>query len=149
VVGGSSMLVESAVAVEREMVGKDSDGLLIGGVVELRNNCSCALLAASNAAAADCASAFDLGVVEKNCAILLGFPDAVLNRLPPFSFGGEKDGQGVDGVLLRKGFDSRRGMARRGLENGGRQYGCISVLVDCLEFYGSQRNRLDSSSSKS
>lgn len=110
------MLVESAVAVEREMVGKDSDGLLIGGVVELRNNCSCALLAASNAAAADCASAFDLGVVEKNCAILLGFPDAVLNRLPPFSFGGEKDGQGVDGVLLRKGFDSRRGMARRGLE---------------------------------
>jgi hypothetical protein len=34
------MLMQSAVAVEREMVGKDSDGLLIGGVVELRNNCS-------------------------------------------------------------------------------------------------------------
>jgi len=110
------MLLQSAVAVEREMVGKDSDGVLIGGVVELRNNCSCALLAASNAAAADCASAFDLGVVEKNCAILLGFPETVLNRLPPFSVGGEKDGQGVEGALLGKGFDDRRGMARGALE---------------------------------
>jgi hypothetical protein len=53
VVGGSSILLESAVAVERDIVGRDSDALLIGGVVELRNNCSCALLAASNAAAAD------------------------------------------------------------------------------------------------
>jgi hypothetical protein len=118
VVGGSSILLESAVAVESEMVGNDSDALLIGGVIELRNNCSCALLAASNAAAADCASAFDFGVVEKNCAILLGFPDADLNKLPPFSFGGEKDGQGVGGELLRKGFDSRRGMARDLQGNG-------------------------------
>jgi hypothetical protein len=115
-VGGASILLQSAVAVEREMVGKDSDGVLIGGVVELRNNCSCALLAASNAAAADCASAFDLGVVEKNCAILLGFPETVLNKLPPFSDGGEKDGQGVEGALLGKGFDDRRGMARGALE---------------------------------
>ena len=112
-------MLESAVAVEREIVGKDSDGVLIGGVVELRKSCSCALLAASNAAAADCASAFDLGVVEKNCAIRLGFPDAVLNRLPPFSFGGEKDGQGVEGELLRKELDSRRGMAR---EDSQRRY---------------------------
>lgn len=106
------MLLESAVAVERDIVGKDSDGVLIGGVVEFRNSCSWALLAASSAAAADCASDFDLGVVEKNCAILLGFPDAILNRLPPLSFGGETDGQGVEGELLRKGFDSLRGMAR-------------------------------------
>ncbi len=111
-VGGIPILLQSAVAVEREMVGNDSDGLLIGGVVELRNSCSCALLAASNAAAADCASAFDLGAVVKNCAILLGFPEADLNRPPPFSVGGEKDGQGVGGALLGKGFEGRRGMAR-------------------------------------
>ena len=117
-------MLESAVAVERDIVGKDSDGVLIGGVFELRNNCSCALLAASSAAAADCASDFDLDVVEKNCAILPGFPDAVLNRLPPFSFGGEKDGQGVDGELLRKGFDSLRGMAK-----GARREGCEEICL--------------------
>lgn len=105
------MLLQSAVAVEREIVGRDNEGLLIGGVVELRNNCSWALLAASNAAAADCASAFDLGV-EKKCAIRLGLPTVVLNTLPPFSFGGEKDGQGVDGELVRKELDCRRGMVK-------------------------------------
>ena len=126
------MLLQSAVAVERDMVGKDSDGLLIGGVVELRNNCSCALLAASNAAAADCASAFDLGAEEKNCTILLGLPEFVLNRLPPFSVGGEKDGQGVEGELLRKGFDCRRGMASRvrGRDPVKKMYGSVRRLLE-------------------
>lgn len=41
----------------------------------------------------------------------LGLPDAVLNRVPPFSFGGEKDGQGIEGELLAKEFENRRGMA--------------------------------------
>lgn len=104
-------MLQSAVAVEREIVGSDNDGVLIGGVIELRNNCSCARLAASNAAAADWASALDLGV-EKNCAIRLGLTIVVLNELLLFSFGGEKDGHGVDGELVRKGFDCRRGMAQ-------------------------------------
>ena len=98
-------------AVESDMVGKDSDGVLIGGDVELRKSCSCARLAASNAAAADCASALDLGVEEKNCAILLGFPGTVLKRLPPFSERGEKDGQGVEGELLVAVIEFRRGIA--------------------------------------
>lgn len=117
-------------AVEREIVGKDSDGLLIGGVVELRKSCSCALLAASNAAAADCASAFDFGAVEKNCAMRLGFPEAVLNRPPPFSARGEKEGQGVDGEVLRRGFDSRRGMARGAYDDvfEGRKSVCFKVV---------------------
>ena len=105
------MFAESAVAVESDMVGKDSDAVLIGGVVELRKACSRALLAASSAAAALCASAFDLGDVEKNWAILLALADVVFTRLPPFSGWGEKDGHGVGGELLRKLFESRRGMA--------------------------------------
>jgi hypothetical protein len=105
------MLAESAVAVESEIVGKDSDAVLIGGLVELRKACSCALLAASSAAAAVCASALDFGEVEKKCAILLAFAWVVLTRLPPFSVCGEKEGQGVGGELLRNGLDKRRGMA--------------------------------------
>jgi len=68
------------------------------------------LLAANSAAAADCAS-FVFGDVEKNCAILLAFAEVLLTRLPPFS-DGEKDGQGVGGELLRREFDTRRGMAK-------------------------------------
>lgn len=101
------MFVESAVAVEREIIGRDREGLLIGGVAELRKSCSWARLAASRAAAADCASALDLGDVEKNCAIRLGFT-GFLNRVLPFSERGEKDGQGVAGELLTVEF--RRGM---------------------------------------
>ena len=108
------MLAESAVAVESEIVGKDSDAVLIGGLVEFRNACSCALLAASSAAAAVCASALDFGDVEKKCAILLAFACVFLTRLPALSVCGEKDGQGVGGELLRNGLDNRRGMAGRG-----------------------------------
>jgi len=103
------MLEESARAVDKDMVGKDSEGVLMGGVPEFRNACSCALLAASSAAAAVCAS-LPLGDVEKNCAILLALAEVDLTILTPFSFG-DKDGQGVGGELLEKGFESRRGMA--------------------------------------
>ena len=46
----------------------------------------------------------------KKLAILLAFADVDLTKLGPFSLG-EKDGHGVVGELLRKGFDNRRGMA--------------------------------------
>lgn len=108
------MLVESAVAVDKDIIGKDSDAVLIGGVCELRNACSCCRLAASRAAAADCAS-FDFGDVEKNCAILDAFAEVDLTRLPPlslaFSLKAGKGGKGPGGELLPKGFDTRRGMA--------------------------------------
>ena len=105
------MLVESAVAVDNDIIGKDSDAVLIGGVCELRNACSCCRLAASNAAAADCAS-FDFGDVEKNCAILDALADVDLTRLLPFSLKAGKGGKGPGGELLPKGFDTRRGMAK-------------------------------------
>lgn len=105
------MFAESAVAVDNEIVGNDSEAVLIGGLIELRKACSWALLAASSAAAALCASAFDFGEFEKNEAIRLALAVVDRTRLPPLSFCGEKDGQGVGGELLRKGFETRRGMA--------------------------------------
>jgi hypothetical protein len=104
------MLAESARAVDNEMLGKESEGVLMGGESDARNACSWALLAANSAAAADWASLV-LGEVEKNCAILLAFCDVLLTRLPPFS-DGEKDGQGVGGELLKRALDTRRGMAK-------------------------------------
>ena len=107
-------MAESAVAVEREMVGKESDAVLIGGDVEFRKACSCARLAASSAAAAVCASAFDLGVAEKNWAILLAFACVDLTNAPPLSLCGERDGQGVGGEVPRRevDIDIRRAIAR-------------------------------------
>ena len=108
--------MESAVAVDRDIVGKDSDAELIGGdAEELRNACSCCRLAANRAAAAVWAS-FDFGDVEKNCAIFEARAEVDLARLPPFSIAfslnAGKGGKGVDGELFPKGFDTRRGMAR-------------------------------------
>ena len=59
------MFVASAVAVESEIVGNDRDAELICGVFDSRKSCSCCLLAANNAAAADWASLV-FGEVEKN-----------------------------------------------------------------------------------
>lgn len=103
------MLDESARAVDREMVGRESDAVLMGGEAEFRKACSWALLAASRAAAALWASCLLLGEVKK-CAILLALAEVDLTRPGPFSFG-VKEGHGVGGELLRKGFDRRRGMA--------------------------------------
>jgi hypothetical protein len=118
VVVGASIIWESALAVVKEMLGTDREAFVMGGVpAEFRKACSCALLAASSAAAADWASCLLLGEVEKNCAILLALAEVDLTKvLPPFSRG-EKDGQGVGGELL-KALDNRRGMARSDREEG-------------------------------
>lgn len=84
-VGGKSRFALSARAVEREMVGKDSCAELIGGDAEFRKACSCALLAASSAAAAERAS-FDLGEVEKKFVSRVRDLEFVLTEKPPFSF---------------------------------------------------------------
>ena len=111
VVGGSSIFAASALAVDKDIVGRERVGILIPGLdVELRKACSCALLAASSAAAAVLYLSLSLGVVEKNCAILLGLLSGD-GLLPPFSEE-EKDGQGLGGELLRMLFENdRRGMA--------------------------------------
>lgn len=135
--------MESARAVESEMLGSDSDGLLIGGEPEAKKACSWALLAASRAAAAVCASLV-LGEVEKKCAILLAFWEVLLTKLPPFSTDGVKDGQGVGGELLNKEVETRRGMARqidqkgekRALERGQRNRAAL-VLYQAHEYVGS------------
>lgn len=108
-VGGSSIFEESARAVEREIVGKDRVALLMPGLEEFRNACSCALLAASSAAAALSYLALSFGEEEKNWAILLDLL-AVGDLAPPFSVA-EKDGQGIGGELLKLIFENRRGMA--------------------------------------
>lgn len=122
VVGGSSIFDASALAVDSDIVGRDSVGLLIPGLdVEFRNACSCALLAAKSAAAALLYLSLSFGVVVKNCAILLGLLKGD-DLLPPFSEG-EKDGQGIGGELLRILFENdRRGMAEI-------QSRCLAVKV--------------------
>ena len=76
------MFALSAVAVDKEMVGNDSDGELIG---EFRNVCCCAAAAARRADVALCASPFDRGDVEKKDTIL--FPREETGRvvMPLFS----------------------------------------------------------------
>ena len=108
------MSVELAVAVDKEIVGNDREAPLIWDFLESRKALSCALLAARRASAADWASAFDLGDVEKNDAILLALTAVVLTRLLVFSSFGEKEGHGVGGELSLKGFDNRRGMIKNG-----------------------------------
>jgi len=65
VVGGSSILASPAFAVDREMVGKDRDGALIGGDGLFRRCCCCAATAERRAACADCCSLL-FGEEEKN-----------------------------------------------------------------------------------
>jgi len=60
------MFEESARAVDNDIVGKDSVGVLMGGLVEFRKACSWALLAASSAAAAVWYRSLSFVEVEKN-----------------------------------------------------------------------------------
>jgi hypothetical protein len=117
------MFALSAVAVEREIVGKDSNAELIGGDAELLNDCCWAALAARRAAVADCASGFDLGEVENNWTSRFVFDAGVFCRMPPFSSDGEKDGR-VMGELLVKGFVGRRGIAGFSANNDAGRSGC-------------------------
>ena len=61
-VGGSFMFALSAVAVDSEIVGKDSDAELICCIGEWTNDCCCA----KSAAVAVRVSFLDLGDVEKS-----------------------------------------------------------------------------------
>ena len=62
-VGGSSIFALSALAVDREIVGKDSEGELIPGD---KKACCWAAAAARSADVAVWTSVFDFGEVEKN-----------------------------------------------------------------------------------
>ena len=68
--GGSSIFALSALAVDREIVGKDSEGELIPGEGEFNKLCCWAAAAARRADVAVWTSAFDFGEVEKNCTNL-------------------------------------------------------------------------------
>ena len=61
--GGSSIFALSALAVDKDMVGKDRDGELICWDGELTKACCC--VAARRAAVAVCVSLFDLGEAAK------------------------------------------------------------------------------------
>jgi hypothetical protein len=101
------MMGLSAVAVESEMVGRDSEAELIGGTVV-----DCGFPPAARSAA--CAlgiSVFDLGEVENSWVRRLALEVEALVRRPPFSEVDEKDGRLEVGELLVKGFAGRRGIA--------------------------------------
>lgn len=77
----------SAVAVDREIVGKDSEAELIGGVATF----DCEIpLAASRDACAVCGSDLDLGDVAKSWLRRFDL-DGALTGIPPFSE--DKDGE--------------------------------------------------------
>lgn len=110
------MFALSAVAVEREMVGNDSDAELICCDGELIKACCCAAAAASSAEVALCASLFDLGDVVKKCAMRLARDVDGRRGMPPFSLGAGRAGVD-DGEKLAKGFVGRRGIATQYLHN--------------------------------
>jgi hypothetical protein len=113
VVAGSSIFALSAVAVDNEMVGNDSDGDEIGA--------DGACWAAANKAAVAVVvaiSAFAFGNEGKYWA----------KRFPLVVFGRDAPGAGgvaVVGVLLEKGFENRRVIVTLSLVNGRtRMCGC-------------------------
>jgi hypothetical protein len=101
------MLGLSAVAVDSEIVGKDSDAKLIGGVLLLGGVVP---LAARRAAWAAEGSTLDLGEVEKSWLKRLVLDVGAFMGMPPFSE--EEKEEFVGEELLAKGFVGRRGIAR-------------------------------------
>lgn len=79
-VGGSSVFALSALAVDREIVGKDKEGELIWDVGGLDT-----AAAANRAAVAVWVSALVLGMVEKNWASRFGFDVDDLRGISLFS----------------------------------------------------------------
>lgn len=77
------MFALSALAVDKDMVGKDSDGELICGEGELTKACCCA--AARRAAVAVCVSLFDFGDAEKKLGNFLTLGEDALRGSSYFS----------------------------------------------------------------
>jgi hypothetical protein len=102
------MLGLSAVAVESEMVGRDSEAELIGGGAVVDSGFP---PAERSAACALGTSVFDLGGVENSWVRRLALDVEALVGRPPFSEDDEKDGGLEGGELLVKGFVGRRGIA--------------------------------------
>jgi 2-hydroxychromene-2-carboxylate isomerase len=101
------MLGLPAVAVDKEMVGRDSDAELIGGATGLGWKLP---LAAWRADWAD-GSDLDLGDVEKSWVKRFGLDVEALMAIPPFPEVGEKEG-GLEESLAKEGeVADRRGIA--------------------------------------
>ena len=98
-------MVLSAVAVDKEMVGRDSDAELIGGVAVV--DCW-RPLAASREAWAVWGSDLALGDVEKSWLRRFDLAGALV-EVPPFS---EELADEKEEEVLAKGFVGRRGIAR-------------------------------------
>ena len=110
-VGGSSIFALSARAVDKDMVGNDSDGELICWEGELTKACCC--VAARRAAVAVCVSLFDFGEVEKKLDSLFTRGEEGLRGSSYFSLYVivvvvEVEDMGV----LAKGFTSLRDIMR-------------------------------------
>lgn len=110
-VGGSSIFALSARAVDKDMVGNDSDGELICWEGELTKACCC--VAARRAAVAVCVSLFDFGEVEKKLDSLFTRGEEGLRGTSYFSLYVivvvvEVEDMGV----LAKGFTSLRDIMR-------------------------------------
>lgn len=106
-VGISSIFGLSAVAVDKDIVGKDSDAELIGGVDELSGFTP----VDREVACAGCGSALDLGETEKSWDRRWDLTEGALMAIPPFPDEGEEDG-GLEGVSLEELLLNRRGIAR-------------------------------------
>ena len=104
VVGGSSIFALSALAVDKDMVGNDSDGELICGEGELTK--PCCWVAARRAAVAVCISLFDFGEVEKKLPNLFTLGEDALRGSSCFSLYVVVEVE--DGEVLTKGFMSLR-----------------------------------------
>jgi hypothetical protein len=105
------MFALSAVAVDKEMLGRESDAELIDGLVGFREVGCSAALAASSADWAVCVSGLDLGEVENSWVNRLDFPVAGLIEMPPFSSADEKDGKLAVVELVANGLVGRRGIS--------------------------------------
>ena len=97
----------SAVAVDREIVGKDSDAELIGGEEVVLGFPPID----GGGACAGWGSALNLGDVEKSWDRRLVLTDGALLATPPFPEEDEKD-KGLEEVSLEELLLNRRGIAR-------------------------------------
>ncbi len=102
------MLALSALAVDKDMVGNDSDGELICWEGELTK--ACCWVAARRAAVAVCVSLFDFGEVEKKLGNFFTRGEDALRGSSYFSLYVVVVVE--DGAVLAKGFISRRDIMR-------------------------------------